>query len=201
VDGVRTSQDVAEDLHVLLSKIPVPETYILVAHSIGGYHARVFAHLDPEEVAGMILVDTTTTNPETMMAFATAYPTYSPNEVSGITENRLSETDIFAPFPTPGIDSLDFDTSMEQVRQAGSFGDLPLIVISHNVTPNDFIGVDITVGEGYTRATLKLQADLAALSSKGILIIAKTSDHFISIQEPQIIIDAIVQMVKDIRNH
>lgn len=199
--GVRTSQDIAEDLHFLLDKIPVSGPYVLVAHSVGGYHARVFAHLYPEEVAGMILVDTTTTNPETMMALATAYPTYSPNEVSGITKDRMSEADIFVPFPTPGIDGLDFNTSAEQVRQAGSLGDLPLIVICHNVTPNDFTGVDLAVGEGYTRALLKLQADLAALSSKGVLMIAKTSDHFISVQEPQIIIDAITQMVAEIRNH
>lgn len=201
VDGVRTSQRIAEDLHTLLSKIPVPGPYILVAHSIGGYHARVFAHLYPEKVAGMILVDTTTTNPETIVALATAYPTYSPNESSGITQNRLSETDIFAPFPTPGIDGLDFNTSNEQVRQAGSLGDLPLIVISHNVTPADFPGVDLAVSEAYAAVVLKLQADLATLSSKGVFMVAKTSNHFISSHEPQIIIDAIFQMVKDIRNH
>lgn len=201
VDGVRTSQDIAEDLHVLLNEIPVPGPYILVAHSIGGYHARVFAHLYPEKVAGMILVDTTTTNPETIVALATAYPTYSPNESSGITQNRLSETDIFAPFPTPGIDGLDFNTSNEQVRQAGSLGDLPLIVISHNITPADFPGVDLAVSEVYAAVVLKLQADLATLSSKGVFMVAKTSNHFISSHEPQIIIDAIFQMVKDIRNH
>jgi pimeloyl-ACP methyl ester carboxylesterase len=201
VAGVRTSQRIAEDLHTLLSKIPVPGPYILVAHSIGGYHARVFAHLYPEKVAGMILVDTTTTNPETKVALATAYPTYSPNETSGITQNRLSETDIFVPFPTPGIDGLDFNTSNEQVRQAGSLGDLPLIVISHNVTPADFPGVALPVSEAYAAVLLKLQGNLATLSSKSVFMVAKTSNHFISSHEPQIIIDAIIQMVKDIRNH
>jgi pimeloyl-ACP methyl ester carboxylesterase len=202
VDGVRTSQDIAEDLHFLLSKIPVPGPYILVAHSIGGYHARVFAHLYPEEVAGLILVDTTITYPDGWIALATAYPTYSPEEAPGITQNRMSEADIYATMsPNRAPDALDMNASSEQVRQAGSLGDLPLIVISQSPGPDDWIGLDPVVGQTYAATMLKLQADLATLSSKGVFMIAKTSDHFISLQEPQIIIDAITQMVEEIRNH
>jgi hypothetical protein len=51
-----------------------------------------------------------------------------------------------------------------------------------------------------TAAMFKTQSDLAKLSSKGVFIIANTSDHFVSLHDPQTIIDAIVQMVEDIRN-
>jgi len=201
VDGVRTSQDIAEDLHVLLNEIPVPGPYILVAHSIGGYHARVFAHLYPEEVAGMILVDTTLTFPDAMIAFATAYPTYSPDEAPGLAQGRLSEADISAIMP-PSVDGLDIIASNEQVRQAGSLGDIPLVVISQTPGgPDDWPGIDPVAREQYAAITLRLQADLATLSSKGVFRIAKTSNHFISVYEPQIIIDAITQMVEEIRNH
>jgi len=201
VDGVRTSQDIAEDLHVLLSEIPVPGPYILVAHSIGGYHARVFAHLYPEEVAGMILVDTTPTYPDAGIAFATAYPTYSPDEAPGITNGRIAETDIYAIMP-PSIDGLDFKASAEQVRQAGSLRDIPFVVISQTPGgPDDWPGLDPATREQYAAITLKIHADLAILSSKGVFMVAKTSHHFISVHEPQIIIDAITQMVAEIRNH
>ncbi len=200
VDGVRTSQDIAEDLHVLLSQIPVPGPYILVAHSIGGYHARAFAHLYPEEVAGMVLVDTTPLAPESMIVFATAYPTYSPNEASGITNSRISESDIYAIKP-PSTDGLDIEASAEQVRQAGSLGDIPLVVISQTPGSDDWPGLDPVAHEQYAAITLKIQADLAKLSSKGVFRVAQTSDHFISVHEPQIIVDAITQMVEEIRNH
>lgn len=201
VDGVRTSQEIAEDLHVLLNEIPVPGPYILVAHSIGGYHARVFAHRYPAEVAGMILVDTTPTYPDANIAFATAYPTYSPDEAPGITNGRISEADISAIMP-PSVDGLDFKTSAEQVRQAASLGDIPLVVISQTPGgPDDWPGLDPATREQYAAITLKIQADLATLSSKGVFLVAKTSNHFISVHEPQIIIDAITQMVEEIRNH
>ena len=200
VPGVLTSQKVAEDLHFLLSQIPVPGPYILVAHSLGGWHARVFAHLYPKEVAGMILVDTTTTSPDVIIALATAYPTYSPDEAAGITQDRPSEAEIFKINVPPSKDGLDMKVSNEQVRQAGSLGNLPLIVISHTPGSKDMAGVDPALVQPYIAVILKTQADLAKLSSKGVFIIAKTNEHFISTYEPQIIIDAITQMVEEIRN-
>ena len=149
----------------------------------------------------MILVDTTPTYPDANIAFATAYPTYSPDEAPGITTGRISEADISAIMP-PSIDGLDFKTSAEQVRQAGSLRDIPLVVISQTPGgPDDWPGLDPATREQYAAITLKIQADLATLSSKGVFRVAKTSNHFISVHEPQIIIDAITQMVEEIRNH
>jgi len=200
VNGIRTSQDIAEDLHVLLSKIPVTGPYILIAHSIGGYHARVFAHNYPKDVAGMILVDTTPLYPDANIAFATAYPTYSTDEAPGLTDGRISTSDIYTIMPL-SVDGLDFEASAEQVRQAGSLGDIPLIVISQTPGgPDDWPGLDPTTRELYAAIILKIQADMAKLSSAGIFRVAKTSEHFISLYEPEIIIDAITQMVKEIRN-
>lgn len=198
VAGVHTSQDIAEDLHFLLSQIPVPGPYILVGHSLGGYHVRVFAHLYPEEVAGVILVDTTV--PDSVEAYATAYPTYSPDEASGITLNRVADVDAF---PTPDLDGLDFNASTEQVRQAGSLGDIPLVVISANVDPDQWAVPGFSAGDTERMSTtmLQLQSGLATLSSQGVFMVANTSKHFISLHDPQIIIDIITQMAEEIRNH
>jgi pimeloyl-ACP methyl ester carboxylesterase len=201
VAGVRTSQDIAENLHFLLSEIHVPGPYILVAHSLGGWHARVFAHLYPEDVAGMILVDTTPTYPDSAIALATAYPTYSPDEAAGITQNRFSEADLSTTILPPSMDGLDMQTSNDQVRQAGKFGDLPLIVISQNVGPEDFPGRDPVTQKELASVVLKVAEDLTNLSSKSVFMVAHTSNHFISMDEPQIIIDAITQMVEEIRKH
>jgi pimeloyl-ACP methyl ester carboxylesterase len=197
VQGLPTSQDIAEDLHAMLGKIPLPGPYILVGHSVAGYHVRVYAHMYPEDVAGLILVDPS--NPDMPMAFATAYPTYSPDETTGITLNRISDLNTF---PTPSIDGLDFNASTEQVRQTGSLGDIPLIVISANIDPDQWAMPGLTTEdtERMVTAMLKTQSDLAKLSSNGAFIVANTSHHFISLNDPQTIIDAIAQMVEDIRN-
>jgi pimeloyl-ACP methyl ester carboxylesterase len=194
-----TSQDVAENLHMLLSKIPVPGPYILVAHSLGGWHARVFAHLYPEEVAGLILVDTTATFPDAAITYATAYPTFAPNEPAGLTQNRMSETDIYSGTMLSSMDGLDMIASNEQVRQAGSFGNIPLVVISQTPGPDDFPGLDPATQKQLASLIMKIQADLANLSSKGVFMAATTSQHFISLYQPQIIIDAINKMVEEVR--
>jgi pimeloyl-ACP methyl ester carboxylesterase len=57
-----TAQDGAEiaaDLHSLLERGRVPGPYVLAGHSFGGLYTLTFAALYPDEVAGMVLVDTT----------------------------------------------------------------------------------------------------------------------------------------------
>jgi pimeloyl-ACP methyl ester carboxylesterase len=196
---VNTSQQAAGNLHGLLAKIPVPGPYILVAHSLGGWHARVFAHLYPQEVAGMILVDTTPTYPDSAILLATAYPTYSPGEASGITQNRLPAADI-AKIMLPSVDGLDMPASNEQVRKAGGFGDIPLVVICHTPGPNEMSpGLDPASQKQIGQLIFKVEADLARLSTRGVFEISTSSHHFISLYQPQIIIAAINQMVQELR--
>ncbi len=47
----------AEELHSLLHQAGISSPYLLVGHSLGGLTMRVFAHLYPTEVAGLVLVD------------------------------------------------------------------------------------------------------------------------------------------------
>jgi pimeloyl-ACP methyl ester carboxylesterase len=51
---------VADDLHRALLAAGVAPPYILVGHSLGGPYIRIFAGMYPDEVAGMVMVDTTT---------------------------------------------------------------------------------------------------------------------------------------------
>jgi pimeloyl-ACP methyl ester carboxylesterase len=53
----RTSAANAQDLHELLRRAGVAPPYILVGHSYGGLNARVYNGMYPNEVAGMVLVD------------------------------------------------------------------------------------------------------------------------------------------------
>ena len=49
----------AADLHTLLDRAGEDGPYVLVGHSIGGDHAMTYADRYPEQVAGMVLLDTT----------------------------------------------------------------------------------------------------------------------------------------------
>ena len=47
-----------DDLHKALKAGSIPGPYVLVGHSLGGLEARVYAQRWPEDVVGMVLVDT-----------------------------------------------------------------------------------------------------------------------------------------------
>jgi pimeloyl-ACP methyl ester carboxylesterase len=53
----RSPQQFADELHTLLTNGGIPGPYVLVAHSISGKTARLFASQHPNEVAGMVLID------------------------------------------------------------------------------------------------------------------------------------------------
>src|SRR3989454_11314993 len=48
---------VATDLHALLDHAQIPGPYVLVGHSTGGAYVRVFAARYPDQVAGMVMLD------------------------------------------------------------------------------------------------------------------------------------------------
>ena len=54
----RSPQQFASELHALLTNGGVEGPYVLVAHSLSGKTARLFANQHPDDVAGMVLVDT-----------------------------------------------------------------------------------------------------------------------------------------------
>jgi pimeloyl-ACP methyl ester carboxylesterase len=54
-DGAR----IATDLHTLLHRAGVPGPYVLAGHSFGGLYVRIFAAHYPDEVAGLVLIDST----------------------------------------------------------------------------------------------------------------------------------------------
>jgi pimeloyl-ACP methyl ester carboxylesterase len=51
---------IATDLHTLLQRGHVPGPYVLAGHSFGGLYVLAFAARYPDDVAGMVLVDSTT---------------------------------------------------------------------------------------------------------------------------------------------
>lgn len=61
----------AEDLHTLLAEAGEPGPYVLVGHSTGGTYAMTYAARYPEQVAGLVLLDSSSPEQFTRMP---AYP-------------------------------------------------------------------------------------------------------------------------------
>ena len=62
-DGPQDGAHIAADLHTLLERAHVPGPYVLAGHSFGGLYIQSFAAQFPDQVAGMVLLDSTAPNP------------------------------------------------------------------------------------------------------------------------------------------
>jgi pimeloyl-ACP methyl ester carboxylesterase len=62
-DGPQDAARMADDLHTLLNRAHVPGPYVLAGHSFGGLYVLSFAAQFPDEVAGLVLLDSTAPKP------------------------------------------------------------------------------------------------------------------------------------------
>ena len=62
-DGPQDGAHIAADLHTLLERAQVPGPYVLAGHSFGGLYVQSFAAQFPDQVAGMVLLDSTAPRP------------------------------------------------------------------------------------------------------------------------------------------
>lgn len=62
-DGPQDATQIAADLHTLLERAQVPGPYVLAGHSFGGLYVQTFAANYPDQVAGLVLLDSTAPKP------------------------------------------------------------------------------------------------------------------------------------------
>jgi pimeloyl-ACP methyl ester carboxylesterase len=186
----RTAKDVVADLHALLHAAGVPGPYILVGHSFGGMFVRLYAATYPDDVIGLVLVDALSEQVQTLMTPAewAAYRTYINERPPELATYRDLET-------------MDIDASFAQMRGvAPPLRTLPLTVLSHGHPfnlPSDLPSV--LTSDVLERAWQGAQSALAALMPGARHEIAATSGHYIQLEQPELVIEAVREIVEAVR--
>jgi pimeloyl-ACP methyl ester carboxylesterase len=62
-DGPQDAVETATDLHTLLERAHIPGPYVLAGHSFGGLYVLTFAAAYPDQVVGLVLLDSTAPRP------------------------------------------------------------------------------------------------------------------------------------------
>jgi pimeloyl-ACP methyl ester carboxylesterase len=189
----RTSQEMVEDLHALLTGAHLEGPYVLVGHSFGGLNVMLYANRYPEEVAGIVLEDSV--HPDQDSRFLAVLPPKSPDESSDLAAIR---NDVSA--PSHNIGGIDWATSVDQVRTVKSLGDIPLTVLTAQPGSFTWGRIPTDVAAGLDQVWQDMQNDLARLSSNSTHIFATKVGHTIHYQEPQLIIDVILDLVNRARS-
>jgi pimeloyl-ACP methyl ester carboxylesterase len=164
-----TAEDAAKSLHALLLKADLMPPYILVGHSLGGLYVQMFARQYPQDVAGVVLLDSASSE--------------APPQLK--TRARL-EAGSAAYLEEAGVAA-----SNQQVRDAGRFPDVPLTVIAATDHGPFF--------RSWERVLMRLQRGLATLSPQGQLVIAQGSGHDIQLDRPALVVSAIRSLVRKLK--
>jgi pimeloyl-ACP methyl ester carboxylesterase len=229
----RTANAMVKELHTLLVNANIQGPYVLVGHSIGGLLIRVYAHNYPDEVTGLVLVDST--HDEQDIRRSAALPQVAELQKRSFEQMAgqfrlyafLSSTGLLAfaqqNIPDPGlpdgalaqyratmVTNRFFETGivegnaqeemLSEVRalHITSFGNMPLIVLSAGRRELDPALSD-AVNQQSIEIFKAMQSELAALSSVGKQIVAEQSGHNIQLDQPDLVIDAIREMMDAIR--
>lgn len=222
----RDSASIAAELESLLRAAGERTPYLLVGHSVGGYHVRVFVGRYPDLVSGVLLVDSA--HPE---MFERLPPDATGELDSLAVQFRELHLQMFVGLPrlrghcgqaAPGLEQFAGEhvfnqcrtsfmgalrqelsaarTDATQAAAVKSLGAIPLIVVSRDFSvPEAGLAPD-TARKAQIEGR-KMHEELAALSTVGRVVKAAKSGHFVQLDRPDVIIQAIRNLVGAVRTH
>ncbi|PCJ43668.1 MAG: hypothetical protein COA71_01990 [SAR86 cluster bacterium] len=215
----KNGEAMSEDLAALLEQGNFPKPYILVGHSLAGLTLRPFITKYAEDIAAVVLVDTS--HPDQLNRIPSELnqtpPRWLLNMVSLFGIVRFTMPSIF---PNTNADdrinvvgvsigpnnlSGSFDEMenigalAEEASKITSFGNIPVVVITGaSPTRNDIMPEQFR--DDMTRIWNELQADQLNLSTDSQQILAMESGHYVQVDEPDIVISAILDLIAKVRN-
>lgn len=206
----RTLNDCLDDLLTMLAAVKARSPYVLVGHSFGGFIVRLFAHRYPDEVGGIVLVDSA--QEDVIFEFqrilkSRVLPPRRFDEPELLTWRRFDQAQHSDPkFPTNILndEGIDLTTCYKQVREASSLGDLPLTLVSSTKRDDDRKnGAEGAIADweiAAEKAWNQCQVKLLELSTNATHVLAHESGHYVQDDQPDLVMAAVTQMVERVRS-
>jgi len=219
----RTSRQIVKELHTMLREAEIPGPYVLVGASFGGFNVRMFTHEHPEQVAGLVLVD----SPHELEFFQVPESIKRDNEkltpfvkvtkffarfgigylgfpaMAKDDPEEIREVKLALRLRTPNVlttceEYLDASISNSQMKGCTLQTDIPIAVLSSSRSrwpeaPPDDQLTAINISH-------KLQAELAGQSTNSYHYIVPDCGHAIFFEQPAVVIDSILRVVESVRN-
>ena len=188
----RTAPETVDELHALVHAAGIETPVVLAAHSLGGAIARLYVSAYPEDVSGLVLIDAYNEFIEALM---------TPDQWQSLVAfNHELGTDTVIPLPGYGdLETIPYGSMNQELREAAPLGTLPLAVLSHGVP----FEID-EPPEGFTAESLEgvltgANEQLATLAPDARYWVGQTSGHYVQQDQPELVIEAIRQVVTGVR--
>jgi pimeloyl-ACP methyl ester carboxylesterase len=186
-----SAQISADDLQALLAASGETGPFVLAGHSYGGPIIRLFASDHPDEVAGLVLVDG-----------------LSEDLDAGLTDAQRTVFEVLNTPASSDAEFFDFATLVAQLRGSPPAPDVPVVVLTADtpqLTPEALAsgqlppGVDQAFADALWTAQLAAQDLLPGKFTRAVHITDTSSDHYIQLENPQLVIDSILDVVDEAR--
>ena len=180
----RAAQEVVDDLHAMLDAAGEPGPYVLVGHSLGGLYVQLFAYQHPDDVAGLVLVDPT--------------PEEFPARLAQMLRSLGTPVPDRPPGTPPTIEEIHIE-QMQAARRAAPLRTVPLVVLSHGRADDPSErppGWPLAEEERIFR---ELHAEIVHLVPNGQHVIAEGVGHDIHQERPELVNEAVRQVVTAVR--
>jgi len=195
-----TATDAVADLHALLGAAGEVGPYVLVGHSYGGLIVRLYASTYPKDVFGLVLVD----------ALSEGLQDAETPQQWAIQRKLIQGDDPESLALYPALERIDVQRSCHQMRAASALPSMPIVVLSADRPWGPEVQSMITAGKlpgdvppdfGYVvdAAQKKAQERLAKLVPNEKHITKTNSGHEIHKEQPQLVINAIREVVDAVR--
>jgi pimeloyl-ACP methyl ester carboxylesterase len=178
----RHSRQLVTDLHTLLDVAGIRPPLILVGHSFGGLNCQLYAKLYPDEVAGLVLVES-------------SHPDQIDRSIACLTSEQWTAYRQLADPVGSGTTTIDdIQESDRQVREAGPLPDIPVIVVTGALRDPDPVPEEWNWPQEEMRAMwFEMQADLVASVPRGKQVMAQCG-HDVPRLQPAVVVDAIREL-------
>ena len=200
----RTARRIASELATLLDRGGIAGPVVLVGASIAGFNVRVFASDHPERAAGLVLVDAShegdSHDVPPMARFVPLLSTVGALRLFGVSfgqsveslppsVRRYAQATSFraAGYQAAADEIIHIRESASEVSSSRRKLTIPVVVV--------------TGARGADEHWRQFQQDLASLSERGCSMIARQSGHVVSIEQPEVVVDAIRTVVETARGH
>ena len=198
--GERTTATIVHELKLLVKRAEIPGPYIMVGHSFGGFTARYFAAKFPEDVAGLVLVDSS--HPEQIYRLSALDNQGKKPLITGRDANAPADFSEFerkwyflnssrkATFAQMA-ELKYFKQSAYQVKHSGPLKDIPIAVLSRGISQLPELN-----GVSLENEWQDMQKDLLNLSKNSWHSIIVNSGHNIHEEAPAKIIENILEVIE-----